>query len=173
MKKRRGWILVCFASLAVFAHSADPAVTNVRAAQRPGTGLVDITYDLADVDTGMLSVSLSVSTNGGFTYFSPTSTVSGDVQGVACGTDRTMVWNAAVELSPKLYANMRARVRVADIEAPPMPLPLDMPLPPCWTISSLTSPAEWMPRTTQSPIIHRWQICPAASATIGTRRPIC
>lgn len=129
MKKRRGWILVCFASLAVFAHSADPAVTNVRAAQRPGTGLVDITYDLADVDTGMLSVSLSVSTNGGFTYFSPTSTVSGDVQGVACGTDRTMVWNAAVELSPKLYANMRARVRVADIEAPPMPLPLDMPLP--------------------------------------------
>lgn len=54
------------------AHAADPVVSNVRAAQRSGTRLVDITYDVAA--TGAVSVSVAVSTNSGVTYGLPAST---------------------------------------------------------------------------------------------------
>ena len=42
--------------LATCAAHAAPTVSNLRAAQRPGTKLVDITYDLAD--PGVASVSI-------------------------------------------------------------------------------------------------------------------
>ncbi|MBE0540089.1 MAG: hypothetical protein IH623_01700 [Verrucomicrobia bacterium] len=42
------------------AHAAPPLVTNVRAAQRPGTQLVDVYYDLADPDSATLTVSVTV-----------------------------------------------------------------------------------------------------------------
>mgnify|MGYP001281278017 FL=1 len=56
--------------LAAFpAEGAAPVVSNVRAAQRAGTAYVDITYDLADPDSGSLTVTVAVSTNAGTTWF--------------------------------------------------------------------------------------------------------
>src|SRR6266404_1771478 len=47
------------------AFAAAPTVSNVRSAQRAGTKLVDIYYDLADPDSPTLNVRVAVSTNGG------------------------------------------------------------------------------------------------------------
>lgn len=121
MKNCFGWLLVCFMSLAGIVRAADPAVTNVQAAQRPGTGLVDITYDLADADTDTLFVSLSVSTNGGATFFSPAADVSGAVGNVARGNGKAILWNAKSELPEKLFTNMRAMVTADDNWVPPPP----------------------------------------------------
>jgi len=50
------WTGVCLGS--------DPVVSNVRASQRAGTKLVDITYDAADSDGDELTVSVTVKTGG-------------------------------------------------------------------------------------------------------------
>ena len=42
------------------AQAAAPVVSNVRAAQRSGTQVEDITYDLADADSSALTVSVAV-----------------------------------------------------------------------------------------------------------------
>ena len=65
------------------ALGAAPAVSNVRAAQRPGTRLVDIYYDLADSDSATLAVSVAVSTNGGASYTLPATSFSGSGWGSA------------------------------------------------------------------------------------------
>jgi len=101
------------------ALAADPVVSNVRAAQRLGTPYVDITYDLADVDTATLAVTVAVSTNGGAVYFTPAAGLSGDLGGaVARGTGRKIVWNAGAALPPKLYSSVRAQVSASDSPAP-------------------------------------------------------
>ncbi len=100
------------------AVAADPAVTNVRASQRPGTPYVDITYDLADADTATLSVTVAVSTNGGAVYFTPATGLTGHVGSVACGAVRQVVWNAGAALPVKLYSNVRSRVTASDNPAP-------------------------------------------------------
>ena len=52
----------------VAGAAAPPVVSNVRAAQRAGTKLVDIYYDLADSDSATLVIAVAVSTNGGAAY---------------------------------------------------------------------------------------------------------
>ena len=51
------------------------------AAQRAGTTLVDVYFDLADPDSSALAVSVAVSTNGGASYFSPGASVAGSASG--------------------------------------------------------------------------------------------
>ena len=47
----------------------------MRASQRPDTKLVDIYYDVADVDSTTVAVSAAVSTNGGASYTLPVSSI--------------------------------------------------------------------------------------------------
>ena len=66
--RRLFWLGVVsiFTSCLIAALNADgaaPVVSNVRAAQRSGTAYVDISYDLADPDSGSLTVTVAVSTN--------------------------------------------------------------------------------------------------------------
>ncbi|MCX6867838.1 MAG: hypothetical protein NTV46_16800, partial [Verrucomicrobia bacterium] len=49
------------------ARAADPVVANLTAAQRAGTHLVDISYDVA-ADTPTVIVSLEISSDGGTTF---------------------------------------------------------------------------------------------------------
>lgn len=66
--KLAAWVLFIAASrLAIYSSAAQPVVSNIRASQRAGTGLVDIYYDLTS-SSNALSVSVQVSTNGGATY---------------------------------------------------------------------------------------------------------
>jgi hypothetical protein len=41
------------------ALAAPPVVSNVRTTQRPGPGLVDITYDVADADGDRVAITVS------------------------------------------------------------------------------------------------------------------
>ena len=68
---RRGAVLLClllFCEANYATAGAPPVVSNVRAAQRPGTQLVDIYYDLADPDSASLAITVLASTNGGASY---------------------------------------------------------------------------------------------------------
>ena len=50
--------LFAFIAFAGSTFAAGPTVSNVRSAQRPGTQLVDICYDVADPDSSTLSMTL-------------------------------------------------------------------------------------------------------------------
>jgi formylglycine-generating enzyme required for sulfatase activity len=101
------------------AQAAGPTVSNVRAAQRPGTTLVDVYYDVADPDSGALTVSVAVSTNGGVSYFSPGASVSGALgAGIAPGSNKKLTWNAGVDLPAKLFSNVRVSVTASDDAVP-------------------------------------------------------
>jgi formylglycine-generating enzyme required for sulfatase activity len=68
------------------------AITNLTATQRPGTKLVDITYDLLSDVTNAVPVSLKIK-NGASTVSS--TSASGDLgMNVLPGTGRTIVWDA-------------------------------------------------------------------------------
>jgi hypothetical protein len=57
------------------ARAADPVVSNLTAAQRAGTKLVDITYDVT-ADPPTMFVSLEISSDGGTTFSVPATTAS-------------------------------------------------------------------------------------------------
>lgn len=92
---------------------ADLWVETVMAAQRPGTKLVDIAYDLQSTTLGNADVSLSV--------FSETNavniaTVSGDVGSeVAVGTGKTIVWNAGSDWNGNLDS-LTIRIAGQDVQ---------------------------------------------------------
>lgn len=89
-------------------------VSNVNAAQRAGTGLVDIYYDLADLYAGDASISVLVSTDGGQSYHAAAASFSGDVgNGISPGTARHIVWDVGADWSAISAANVRVKI-VAD-----------------------------------------------------------
>jgi formylglycine-generating enzyme required for sulfatase activity len=80
------------------ALAAAPEVTNVVAVQRPGTTIVDVTYDLNDPDGDAMTVGLHLSPDGGLTFPIQCVTVSGDVgEGVTNGTGRHIEWDAGAD----------------------------------------------------------------------------
>jgi formylglycine-generating enzyme required for sulfatase activity len=94
-------------------HAAAPVVSNISAAQRPNSRLVDITYDVA-ADFPTVSVSLQVSSNGGSTFVVPATTLSGAIgAGVATGTAKKITWDAGVDWSGQYSTQMRFKV-IAD-----------------------------------------------------------
>jgi formylglycine-generating enzyme required for sulfatase activity len=96
-------------------------VSNVRASQRAGTGLVDIYYDLASASNA-LTVSVSISTNSGVAFNAPTASLSGSLgSGVAPGTGKHVVWNAGTDLAALYFPNVKVRVTADDSGAPIAP----------------------------------------------------
>jgi len=93
-----------------------PEVSNLSAGQRPGTQLVDISYDLAS-GVAELFVTLDISSDGGATWTVPATSVSGDVgSGVSPGEGKAMVWDAGTDWPGQFSEQMRFRV-VADDSA--------------------------------------------------------
>jgi len=91
-----------------------PTVSNVRASQRPGSGLVDVYYDLWG-GQGAMTVAVVFSLNGGADWGMVPSqaALSGDVgAGIANGSNKHIVWNAAVDspgvLAPQALAKVEA-----------------------------------------------------------------
>jgi formylglycine-generating enzyme required for sulfatase activity len=110
--------------LTVFpALAAPPVVSNVRAAQRPGTHLVDILYNVTDPDGATpLTISVAISDNGGTTYNVPVFTLSGAVgAGVLPGNDRLITWNAGQDWPGRFNNQCRVRILADDGSAPPAP----------------------------------------------------
>jgi len=110
--------LVCIALILLAsarANAATPVVTNVVARQRTdGTGMVDITYDLADPDSATVCISLEVSTDGGATY-SARPYMTGDLGWVRPGRTRSIVWNAKAALGASaVFPRCKAKVTADD-----------------------------------------------------------
>ena len=77
-----------------FAEAAPPVVSNVRVAQRAGTELVDVYYEVA-ASVPPLTVAVQVSADGGATLAVPAVSLSGDVgAGLQPGSNKHLVWNA-------------------------------------------------------------------------------
>ena len=72
MQNEKGWLSRClvfgFGLLLALSVQALPLVSNVVGAQRAGTKLVDITYDLTDAENATLSVTIRISQDAGATW---------------------------------------------------------------------------------------------------------
>jgi uncharacterized repeat protein (TIGR02543 family) len=96
------------------AIAADPVVSNVQGLQRPGTKLVDITYDVT-ADTPTVGVRLRISSDGGTTFSVPATTLTGAVgTNVPVGTGKTITWNAGADWLGNYSTAMRFEVKVSD-----------------------------------------------------------
>jgi formylglycine-generating enzyme required for sulfatase activity len=94
---------------------AAPVVNNIAASQRPGTKLVDITYDLEAIGWSGVAVSLQVSSDAGATWTVPVVTVSGAIgANVAPGTGKAIVWDAGIDWPRNYSTQMRFRVTADD-----------------------------------------------------------
>lgn len=116
------------ACMGIVVMAADPVVSNVRAFQRTGTTLFDITYDVADADTTNLSVAVAISTNNGVTWFAPASSnLTGAVgtNTVAPGNNRLIVWRGERELPAKLFSSVLAKI-TADDTPPSLYMVIDL-----------------------------------------------
>jgi len=107
------FMIAAVVSLALGAVMSFAAVTvtNVTAVVS-AEKIVTITYDLASPSAQGNAVEVSISTNGGATFFSTCTNFSGAVGGnVATGTAKQILWNALQDTLPT-NKYMQARVRV-------------------------------------------------------------
>ena len=94
--------------------AADPVVSNVQGLQRPGTKLVDITYDVT-ADTPTVGVTLRISSDGGTTFSVPATTLTGAVgANVPVGTGKVITWNAGTDWLGNYSTAMRFEIKVDD-----------------------------------------------------------
>ncbi|MCX7002216.1 MAG: formylglycine-generating enzyme family protein, partial [bacterium] len=104
-------------SLALNAFTAFAAVTvtNVTAVVSPGK-VVTISYDLASPSALTNAVGVSISTNGGATFFSTCTNFTGAVgNNVAPGTTKQIFWGARYDTLPtNNYPLTRVRVLASD-----------------------------------------------------------
>jgi len=106
--------------LPALLSAAAPVVSNVRAQQRLGTKLIDITYDLADADGS--TVYISAQLFAGSTAL-PAFSLSGHIgAGVTPGAGKTIVWNAGQDWNRQYTNYGKVRIIADDISVdPPIP----------------------------------------------------
>jgi formylglycine-generating enzyme required for sulfatase activity len=108
-------IMLLLTLLGSYALRAAPVVDNITAAQRPGTKLVDITYDLAAPGFGAVQVTLEASSDGGTTWTVPVTSSKGHVGAVvAQGIGRVIVWNAGFDWQHGYTKQMWFRITADD-----------------------------------------------------------
>ncbi len=92
-----------------------PGVSNVRAAQRAGTKLVDIQYDLNPIGGSNVPIAILVSSNSGGIWDIPAHTFTGDYgKNISPGANKWVVWNAGADWNGQYTANCRVRVLAND-----------------------------------------------------------
>ena len=103
--------------LPALLSAAAPVVSNVRAQQRLGTKLIDITYDLADADGGTVYISAQLF-NGSTAL--PAFSLSGHIgAGVTPGTNKTIVWNAGQDWNRQYTTSGKVRIIADDLTVTP------------------------------------------------------
>lgn len=94
---------------------AAPIVSNLTAAQRAGTKLVDITYDLAATGLASLEVTLEASSDGGTTWTVPVESATGAVGvNITPGIGKSIVWNAGADWPRNYTKQMWFRITAGD-----------------------------------------------------------
>lgn len=100
--------------------AAPPEITNVRASQRTGTKLVDISYDISDADGDKLRVRVEISDNDGKVYSVPAFTFTGDIgEGITPGTGKQIVWDAGADWDGEYSDQMRVKLYAIDAQGFP------------------------------------------------------
>jgi formylglycine-generating enzyme required for sulfatase activity len=112
-------VLATMASLMVQAANVPPEIRNLKVQQRPGTYLVDVTFDLVDPDSlNGVFLNLAASSDNGVTFNLPVTTVNGDLGLVKPGTNKKLVWNAFTDWPDKYTPN--AKVRIVAVDSLPL-----------------------------------------------------
>lgn len=108
-----GFLSVYFS--VVSAANTAPYVSNVQVKPRPGTKLVDITYDVEDADGDVLTITVEISDDGGKTFIVPAKTFSGDIgPRITPGKGKKIVWDAGKDV-PNVYGtNYRVKITASD-----------------------------------------------------------
>jgi formylglycine-generating enzyme required for sulfatase activity len=92
------------------------AVSNVRAAQRPGTNLVDIDYDVTGT-TKPVVVSMQVSDDDGTTFSVPATNLSGALgAGITPGPNLRITWDAGTDWAGHFSTQGRFKITADDAE---------------------------------------------------------
>lgn len=95
--------------------NSPPEVANVSAFQRAHTAIVDLTYDIVDMDGDTVHVSIWYSLDGGTTWDRECLTISGDVgPGVVPATGLTASWDAGVDFPDFINHQFSLRVYADD-----------------------------------------------------------
>ncbi|MBE7493722.1 MAG: hypothetical protein HS117_02135 [Verrucomicrobiaceae bacterium] len=96
------------------ASSGQFHITNPRAAQRAGSKLVDINYDLSSAFSSGHQVAIDISADDGATWTVPSSSVTGNGVGanVASGNGKSIQWDAEADWNLQTSATMRFRIAV-------------------------------------------------------------
>ena len=103
--------------LPALLSAAAPVVSNVRGAQRAGTKLIDITYDLSDSDGGTVYISAQIFSG---TTALPAFSLSGHIgAGVTPGTNKTIVWNAGQDWNRQFTNQGKVRIIADDLSVTP------------------------------------------------------
>lgn len=100
-------------------RAQDPSISNVKAVQRPGTKLIDITYDLDTFgEPSFPYIEVSISELGDGNYNLPLFSLSGAFGRVTPGsTSYKITWNAGADWNGKFTNQAVARVRT--LSTPP------------------------------------------------------
>ena len=99
--------------------SAQLAAGNIRPAQRAGSKLVDIDYDVIGT-SAPVSVSLQGSADGGSTWTLPVTSLTGAVgSNVTPGSNLRITWNAGADWNQQVSTQTKFRISVSDV--PPLP----------------------------------------------------
>ena len=111
VRETRRALLVLGLYTALMVGAAEPAVSNVRVAQRPREMRMDLTFDLAGDDGAKLRITVELSEDGGKTYRAFNQGLTGDYgDGIAAGADKRILWEPAVEWLGRSPAALRFRV---------------------------------------------------------------
>lgn len=105
-------MLIAAAALPMFGFAA--AIENVIALQYPGTGIVDIYYDLIINEGGTTIVSASVEGGDGEVRME---TLSGDIGHVVPGPARHIVWNAQADNPERVISDLRVVISASKMDA--------------------------------------------------------
>jgi len=117
MKKQIRFLPLVAALALVAAPALNAQITagNVRAAQRAGTKLVDIDYDITGIATPC-TVLLEISSDGGTTWAVPATTLTGAVGfNVTPGTNLRVTWNAGLDWNNQTSDQTKFRFKVSDL----------------------------------------------------------
>ena len=81
----------------IFAQNSNPVIGTVSVQQRTGTFLVDISYDVTDLDGDPLIVYVQISNDSGKTFTVPASTFTGNYGfNIVPGIDKLIPWVAVL-----------------------------------------------------------------------------
>jgi len=108
-----------------------PQVSNIVASQRlDGSSIVDIHYDLLDLNNDPCTISVSLSDNDGISYniHPEISNMSGDIgEGITSGVSKHIIWEAGNEDYQLQDYNYRFRIHADDSTYPTVSSPYFVP----------------------------------------------